>query len=146
MRCGHVCQSVQVRVVHRCRGLFRGVAVFAIMNQKQSPLLHMGFDGGTFACSSLVLYCIRLIGFEAQKGPIIDYYKNQIGASKKTRWIFMPSKAPNSLVLYASEQSSRWSWTTLLQVSLLPQPRECREGGICSSLRPALSQFEREDE
>ena len=65
----------------RCRGLLRGISSPAVLCHKeparriQSPLLG-ALDrkiplGGYFACSSLVLYGIRIGGFHARKGPII---------------------------------------------------------------------------
>ena len=42
-----------------------------------------------FACSSLVIYGIRIVGFHARKGPIIgcpESIKNQRGASKISKY------------------------------------------------------------
>ena len=65
----------------QCRGLFRGVATPALLCHKEparaSKAPRGGFGtqnapiGGYFACSSLVLYGIRIVGFHARKGPII---------------------------------------------------------------------------
>ena len=66
---------------HRCRGLFLGVVPPATLCHKeparriQNPLLgalerKIPPTRGYFACSSLVLYGTRLVGFHARKGPI----------------------------------------------------------------------------